>query len=259
MKQATLLVALLILVISVKAQEFKFRENINKDSLFNASIEKLPEQIREQYLKTYNEGDDAYKDFLLFMIAMPSSSKKELIENYENKKAEIKKLNDEYSKLVPNNHNVDIEFEPESKILTTPEQITIKIYKTSDNNSTTGESNNAQKKDIFEVVSQDWNLQPGSTRLEEILNILGWTNQTLAEIKVLLNNANCISIKNGEITTIGFSRSGMGKYFYKLFKYTLNKEQKQAYNNACEYIYYKDNVVLEYGGGAIGPQCFEKE
>ena len=85
---------------------------------------------------------------------------------------------------------------------------------------------------------------------------LGWTNETLATIKGLLSNVKCVSIENGEITTIGFARSGMGKYFFKLFDKDLTIEQIKEYNDGCMYIFYKKNIVLEYGGGAVGSQCF---
>ena len=181
---------------------------------------------------------------------MPRSSKEELIKNYEDKESEITNLKIEYQKYIPENFIVDIEFEPESKILNVPEQITIKIYKTSINEET--------KEKSREVVSQNWNLKPDSDELKKVIESINWTDKTLNEIKNLLTKANCISIKNGNITTIGFARSGMGKYSYKLFDKNLTSDQLETYNNGCEYIYYKGNVILEYGGGAVGPQCFEK-
>jgi len=183
------------------------------------------------------------------MISMPTSSKKELIENYELKKKEIQILKAEYFKLVPKNFVVDIEFEPESKILTIPDQISIKIYKIKEVN----------KKDNLEVVSRNWNLKPDSKELLETVKTIGWTFETIKTVKNLLASANCISIENGKVATIGYARSGMGKYSYKLFERTLSKTQEQEYNNGCEYIYYKENIVLEYGGGAFGPQCFEQD
>lgn len=258
MKQNILTILFFISTFGLKAQEYKFRENISKDSLFNVSIKMLPEEMREEYIKVYKEGDEKSKDFLLLMISMPRSSKKELIENYENKKEEILKLKNEYQKIVPKNHVIDIEFEPENKIFTIPEQISIKVYKV-DNQEKNTDKNKRQSNNGLKAVSQNWNLKPGSKELQEVLKSIGWTNEELNQIKQLLLNANCTSIENGKMTTIGFARSGMGKYFYKFFEEPLNEIQKQEYNNGCQYIYYKENVVLEYGGGAIGPQCFEKD
>ena len=36
-----------------------------------------------------------------------------------------------------------------------------------------------------------------------------------------------------------------------------NNEIKQKFNDGCMYKYFKENIALEYGGGAIGSQCFE--
>ena len=65
-----------------------------------------------------------------------------------------------------------------------------------------------------------------------------------------------MSIENGTITTIGFQRSGMGKYYYDLFNSDLTSEEIKKYNDDCMYIFYKKNIVLEYGSGAIGSICF---
>jgi hypothetical protein len=48
----------------------------------------------------------------------------------------------------------------------------------------------------------------------------------------------------------------MGKYFYELFDDDLTQEQIKQYNDSCTHIFYKKNIVLEYGGGAVGSQCF---
>ena len=85
---------------------------------------------------------------------------------------------------------------------------------------------------------------------------IGWNQNTLKFIQKLLTEANCISIKNGKMTNIGFARSGMGKYSYNIFENKLDQKEISEFNDGCTYIYYKDNIVLEYGGGAIGPQCF---
>ena len=252
MRKITLTILLLISVYNLKAQDYTFRKNIDKDSLFEVSVKRLPENMRKEYTNKYKKGNEQSKEFLLFMISMPKSSKKELIENFENKKTEIQNLKNEYFKFVPKNHFVEIEFEAESKILNVPEQITIKIYKT------VNETGKSEGDNNLDLVSKNRNLKPNSKELGEVLKTLNWTNQTLNIIKKLLIEANCISIENGKETKIGFARSGMGLYSYRIFETELTSKQKTEYNNDCEYIYYKENVVLEYGGGAIGPQCFEQ-
>lgn len=256
MIKAVLIAASIIACSGANAKDVAFRENINKDSLFESSIANFPEKEKIEYRDMYKKSSANEKDFMLLMISMPVSSKRELVSNYTKHKFEIIKAKEEYSKLVPAKYSVYLEFEPASKILTTPEQITIKIYKIKDDTSSNApkiiESNSN-----YDAISQDWELNPDSKELEKIIASIGWTKQTLGEIKNLLNAASCISIENGQVTTIGFARSGMGMYSYKLFDEKITNAQKEKFNNGCEYILYKD-IALEYSGGAIGQQCFEK-
>ena len=218
-----------------------FNKSINKDSLLQVILKKLPEERRSEFLKTYKKGNEETKEFMLFMGLMPTSSKKELIANIDSNFAKINYLRTEYSKLVPNGYIVSIEFNPADIMAMTRESIDLRIEHISN-----GQTD----------VKQEWNLEYNSRKLNQMLKPLSWTNETIHSIKQLLSDANCVSIKNGEITTVGFARSGMGKYFFKLFNNDLTGEEIKQYNDGCTYIYYKKNIVLEYGGGAIGPQCF---
>jgi hypothetical protein len=159
-------------------------------------------------------------------------SKQDLIDNYNKKTPEIIELKNFVTQIVPCNKSVDIEFDGSSKFF------------------------------IFHVVENgnydsNWDLKASSTKTDTLLQKLGWTEQTLKNLKEKLDNANCISVESGEPFTIGYQRSGMGVYFYKVFEQTLNDSLKNIYNDGCTYVYYKDNIVFEYRGGAIGPQCFE--
>ena len=49
----------------------------------------------------------------------------------------------------------------------------------------------------------------------------------------------------------------MGVYMYKVFDEPLDDKLTEKYNDGCTYIFHEENIVLEYGGGAVGPQCFE--
>lgn len=123
------------------------------------------------------------------------------------------------------------------------------------------------------IFFQQWNMNPYDLKpssnapdmtmlgaetnsFDAVKKRLSWTDETFETIKKYLDNANCISVTNGNPTNIGFKRSGMGKYFYNLFDRPLNDSLKKIYNDSCTYRLYNDTVVLEYGGGAIGPQCF---
>ncbi|GAA3654814.1 hypothetical protein [Flavivirga jejuensis] len=50
----------------------------------------------------------------------------------------------------------------------------------------------------------------------------------------------------------------MEKYSYKFFENNLTEKELAEYNDDCYYIYYDRNIILEFSGGAVGQQCFEK-
>lgn len=175
------------------------------------------------------------------MLSLPRSSKRELISNIDSNFEKIILLKTSYLKLIPKDYIVSIEFNPAQKIISTEESIDLKIQHIS----------NTQRD-----FKQEWKLGYNSNKLTQMIKPLGWTSETLKTIKKLLSDANCISIENGKITTIGFARSGMGKYSFKLFNKDLTNKQIKKYNDDCMYIFYKKNIVLEYGAGAVGSLCF---
>jgi WD40 repeat protein len=233
------LLFLFSLVIQLRGQEFN--KSLNKDSLLSAILKDVPEPRKSELKKMYNDGNEQAKEFFLVMFSMQNSSKKELISNIDSNYEKINFLKSSYLKLVPDGYIVSIEFNPENKVVMTKESIDLKVEHVNNNQND---------------IKQEWDLEYGSAKLAEMIKSLGWTSETLTTIRRLLSDANCVSIENGGITTIGFARSGMGKYSYKLFDSDLTREQIEQYNNGCTYIFYKKNIVLQYGGGAVGPQCF---
>jgi hypothetical protein len=219
----------------------EFNKTLNKDSLLQTIMKDLPGPKKSEIRKMYNEGNEQSKEFLLFMFSMPRSSKKELVANIESNFDKISFLKTSYLKFVPKDYIVSIELNPASKIALTKESIDLKIEHVSNKETD---------------LKQEWNLEYNSERLAQMIKPLGWTNETLTTIKELLADSKCVSIENGDITTVGFARSGMGKYSFKLFDKDLSSEQIKEYNDGCMYIFHKKDIVLEYGGGAVGSQCF---
>ena len=158
-------------------------------------------------------------------------SKQDLIDNYNQKSKQIADLKTYINKIVPASKSVNIEFDGNKRLA---------IFHVIDNGT----------------YDSNLDLKISSKKVDTLFSKLGWTNQILLILKEKLDAANCISIKNGEPCNIGFQRSGMGKYYYNIFDQSLSDSLKSKYNDSCTYIFYKDKVVLEYGGGAIGPQCF---
>ncbi len=158
-------------------------------------------------------------------------SKQDLIDNYNKKSKQIDDLKNYIIKIVPANKFVDIEFDGNKKFF------------------------------IFHLVDygsydSNWDLRLNSKKTDTLLTKLNWTKETLKTLKEKLDAANCISIKNGQPCIIGFQRSGMGKYYYNIFDNPIPDNLKSKYNDSCTYTFFTDKVILEYGGGAVGPQCF---
>ena len=188
---------------------------------------------------------------------LDSSSKQELIDNYNKNESEILDLKSYFNSIVPKDCSVYIEFKSRRKI-------DLWVYETEKKNSAGGNV----------VLFQQWNINPFNdneqpkthydsteyspkTKSLELVKLkLKWTDDTFKNIKTMLDKANCISVSSGEPTEVGFARSGMGKYSYAIFSNPIADNLKSNYNDSCTYILYSDKVALEYGGGAIGSQCF---
>jgi hypothetical protein len=158
-------------------------------------------------------------------------SKQDLIDNYNQKSKQIDDLKNYINKIVPANKYVYIEFDGNKKFF---------IFHLVDNGS----------------YDSNWDLKLNSKKTDTLLTKLNWTKETLKTLKEKLDAANCISIKNGQPCNIGFQRNGMGKYYYNIFDNPIPDSLKSKYNDSCTYVFYTDKVILEYGGGAVGPQCF---
>ena len=155
----------------------------------------------------------------------------ELKENFEAKKTEIYEVRNYVNKITPSYKLVHIEF---------------------DDNNTLG---------IFHVKVEDkfesnWDVKIKSGKADTLLQKLGWTEQTLKTLKDKLDKANCIGVTSGEPCNISFQRSAMGMYSFNIFDKPIPDSLKTSYNDSCTYIMVNDKLVLEYGGGAIGNQCF---
>jgi hypothetical protein len=160
-----------------------------------------------------------------------------LISNFYEKKAEIYELKRYFASRVPAKTIVEIEFKDDEKIAR------FGVYPGKDEADQT-------------VKFLDWNLDVNSKKVATVLKTIGWTPQTLKMIKRKLDAANCISIQSGDPAKIGFKRSGMGMYFFDVFDKPVSDSLKARYNDSCTYIYANRKLVLEYGGGAVGSQCF---
>ena len=178
--------------------------------------------------------------FIIFNLMIASAfgafdktySVTELKEEYFSKEKEIQDVINYYDFIKPKDYTVDIEFTDE-KLLSR-----LTIY----------------KKDSSKVVYQKWDVPIGEMQSQELTTYLEWSGNEVKTLKEKLDKANCISVEDGEPIKIGFKRSGMGMFSFVIFR---NKGTDiQNFNNGCDYIMVNRNIALQYGGGAIGTQCF---
>ncbi|HCO67909.1 MAG TPA: hypothetical protein DIT04_09190 [Dysgonomonas sp.] len=234
---------LLLLICSFSFCIYAQSQIISEEDVFRKIDSKFSPEEAAKVRKEYKEANDTTKAIMLNVFSMPMSSKKELIDNLERNRNSIIELQKAYEKLIPKDFIVFLELKTSDKIAGLVEGIDFQVFR-----------KNANGED--DMVDGDWGLQYGSDELDRLLALVDWDRMTLLAVKNLLQTANCISIKNGDITEVGFARSGLGMYYYLLFPRKLSKSQMNDYNDGCEYLYYKDNVVLKYIGGMAGPQCF---
>lgn len=161
----------------------------------------------------------------------------ELKKNFEKKSVQIYDLIDYFETIRPENRFVEIEFKNKNII-----------------NRFGSQSPDTLNKAIF----LRWNLEIGSHETDSIISSLGWSKETLKELKKKLDAAHCIGIASGEPINIKFQRRGLGMYSFNVFQHPLDEVEKTRYNDSCRFVLVNDKLALEYGGGAIGPQCFPK-
>jgi len=170
----------------------------------------------------------------------------ELKNNFYSREVEIRELKRYYNSIVSPNKFIEIEFENNWKLT----RFGIIDY----NSKTKVLDSDSVVKGLYTFL--DWDIAIKTDKMDSLLNTIGWTEYNLTEIKKKLDNANCIGIESGEPTTIHFKRSGMGMYSFVVFDKSIPDSLKNQYNYSCRYILAGEKLVLEYGGGAVGTQCF---
>ena len=190
---------------------------------------------------------------ILFVTSCGMKSKQDLTENYDENKSKIIELKDYFNKIIPENYLVTIRYNAS-------DNINLFVYQPVKNSEN------------HELLFQQWDLdldnyepQPqteyekqyhGITNSLEILKEkLNWTDETFVELYKKLDNINCIGISNGKPTEIEYGFKGMGVFSYLIFDENLNTALQEKHSDDCSQMFYKDNVVLSYGSGAVGSFC----
>ena len=166
-----------------------------------------------------------------------SYSVSELKDEYFSKEKEIGELIMYYNQIKPDGYSINIEFEDDKTL----NRLQISAHKDS----------------LNQAIYQKWDVDVNDLQKDSLKNILKWDEEDIVKLKEKLDKANCISVEDGEPIKIGFKRSGLGMYSFNIFQEI--QTDRSAFKNRCEYILVNRNLMLEYGGGAVGPQCFPKQ
>lgn len=184
-----------------------------------------------------------------------SSSEQELKDNYQSHRKELDELKAYFNSITPNDLVVDIEF---ADINNASMRISYPPDKTGRGKwyFTEWEFNPYHYKQPKpqQIPSADYDAEV--TSLAVVKKRLQWTDDTFRAIADHLAKANCIGIQNGEPAKISFRMSGLGRYSYNIFSQPIPDSLRPHYNDTCTYRLFTPTVALEYGGGAIGSQCF---
>lgn len=163
----------------------------------------------------------------------------DLVNDFNKKRTQIYAVKNYFNSVIPPHSIVEIEFKSNTRIARWG------IY--------------PLKTDSDQTVKYlEWDLDMNTKQIDSALKLTGWTKQTLKIIKQKLDAANCIGIKSGAPTRLGYQRSGTGMFFFNLFDTPVPDSLKKHYNDSCTYILVNRKLVLEFGGGAMGGQCFPK-
>jgi hypothetical protein len=215
------------------------------DSVLALLIKSVPKSKREGYKEFFDSMTDDQRSFF-YAISLPVTGKKELIQNLNANYGSIKAAIILFKELFPLDLDVYIEFKPPQKFLRLGESVDFWCSRNSKSGGTT-------------PLFHEWNVEVSSAQLDSLLRLIHMDRNKLEQLHTALLKAHCISIKSGNPAEVGFARSGMAKYDYLIFDDHLTKTQMKRYNNGCEYIFYKDNIVLEHAIGAVGSPCFPYE
>jgi len=89
-------------------------------------------------------------------------------------------------------------------------------------------------KDSTRAIFQQWDIPVKNLFNSELSKHLSWNDEKVKLLKTKLDNANCISIEDGEPIKVGFKRSGMGMYSFNIFQDKMTDGNN--FNDSCQYI-----------------------
>ena len=241
-----LLILFFIFIFSSSKGQVKQPDRGAIDSAFSIFLDELTKdsspENKVKIVEGFKRMDDQSKMLMILFTSMSHSSKQDLVQNIDTNYKNVMYLKNLIDEIKTSELSY-IEISPPVKILNKGEELHIRL------------KDRGQKKTFenFEI-----RIDLNSNKLDGVLSIIHWDKKTFEAFRTALKKANCVCVEMEDPIEIGFSYSGLALYSYKVFNSYLSKEQITEYNDSCTNIYYGKNIVLTFGGGAIGPQCFNK-
>lgn len=160
----------------------------------------------------------------------PGSMTEQFIDNFEQQKQAILDARDYFIYIAPENPGMTFEFYGKSS-----GQIAMRDH-------------DAHNKQYYRKAD--------SLKLDALLTQLNWTRSNLDTLIGKMDEANCYSIQGRNPVRIGWQGRGNGIYYYSIFAEDLDEDQITLHSDNCRYIYYGENIVLEYESVNTSPDCF---
>ena len=173
--------------------------------------------------------------------------------NIDEKPNEIADLKNYFNDIVPKNYNVRIQYNSSNNI-------DLFVYEPIGDSTKREQLFGQWDVDIdnyIETPQTEYEKKyRGKTKsLELVKNKLNWNRETFNNLYDKLEKANCIGISNRNPVEIEYGFSGMALLSFSVFDKNLTAEQQEEYSDNCMSMFYKENIVLNYGSGATGSLC----
>ncbi|WP_417906107.1 hypothetical protein [Christiangramia aquimixticola] len=189
----------------------------------------------------------------IFLSSCGMSSIEGMKNNIDEKSNEIADLKNYFSDIVPENYTVRIQYNSLNNI-------DLFVYEPIGDSTKREQFFGQWDVDIdnyIETPQTEYEKNYGgkTKSLELVKNKLNWNRETFSNLYDKLEKANCIGISNRNPVEIEYGFSGMALLSFSVFDENLTAEQQEEYSDDCMSMFYKENIVLNYGSGATGSLC----
>ena len=189
----------------------------------------------------------------IFLSGCGMNSIEGMKNNIDQKSKEIIDLKNYFNKIVPENYIIRIQYNSSSNV----DLFVYEPIRDSTERQYLFGQWDVNLDSYKETTQTEYEKKYGgkTKSLELVKNKLNWNIETFSKLYDKLEKANCIGICNRKPVEIEYGFSGMALLSFLVFEENLTVEQQEEYSDDCMSMFYKDNIVLNYGSGATGSLC----